>query len=164
MKTLHSLNVTCDEDQLQRLDLTQRWPTLQKLLHSLQQEKVLSFNTTVLQHVLQSLPTSYEEPRPKMLVHGDLYARHLIIEQGQLRGIHRGDPALDLAAVYTCLPTESHATFWQEYGPVSPETLSLAGFQALYSAAMILNYGLHEQDQALFAAGQQAMLWLQQLC
>ena len=95
-----------------------------------------------------------------LLVHGDFYSRHLILnESNEVTGvIDWGDiglchPAIDLAITYTFLPVTSHVQFEQEYGPISQNTWELARFRALYSASLTSMYGASIQDQNLVSVG-----------
>lgn len=107
--------------------------------------------------------------RNDILVHGDLYARHLIVQTSiedrrtELAGIidwgdvHRGDPYLDLALAHSLLPTAARQAFWRGYeakrGPVSQDTWKLARFRSLYSSLMIAVYGNDINDRALVDEG-----------
>ncbi len=95
------------------------------------------------------------------LVHGDLYARHLLVdERDRLCGVidwgdvHIGHPGTDLAIARGYLPERSEARFRDAYGHrIDDSTWALAGFQALYSAVAILTYGHHVGDADLVAEG-----------
>jgi aminoglycoside phosphotransferase (APT) family kinase protein len=95
------------------------------------------------------------------LVHGDLYARHLLVDgHDRLCGVidwgdlHIGHPGIDLAIARGYLPPRSEARFRRAYGhPIDDSAWALAGFQALYSAVAILSYGHHVGDADLVAEG-----------
>lgn len=98
-------------------------------------------------------------PRPAVVVHGDLYARHLLVDEaGGLAGvidwgdIHLGDPALDLAAAKLVLPAALHDTFLAEYGPVDAVTWNRATYRAIHHAALELAYGVDRGDGDLIDA------------
>jgi aminoglycoside phosphotransferase (APT) family kinase protein len=104
-------------------------------------------------------------PRPAVVVHGDLYARHLLVDDaGALAGVidwgdvHLGDPALDLAAAQLVLPPALHDAFLAAYGPVDAVTWDRATYRAIHHAALELAYGIERNDHdlidaALFAFG-----------
>src|SRR5262249_51211727 len=57
------------------------------------------------------------------LLHGDLYARHLLLDESDHLAavidwgdVCIGDPAVDLSIVYTFLPPGARDAFWAEYG------------------------------------------------
>jgi aminoglycoside phosphotransferase (APT) family kinase protein len=94
------------------------------------------------------------------VVHGDLYARHVLVGPGGgLAGVidwgdvHAGDPAVDLAIAHAMLPLAAHPAFLAAYGPVDERTWARARFRALDSCALIVEYGDAVGDEGLVAAG-----------
>ena len=91
----------------------------------------------------------------KCLVHGDLYFKHLIFNQGRLRGIiDWGDlginnPVVDLAIIWGFYPKKYHPLFHEIYGLVDPEAWQYARFLGLYMAITLVLYGLDIQDKYL---------------
>ena len=101
-----------------------------------------------------------ELPGPLALVHGDLYARHLLVDDaGQLAGIidwgdiHLGHPAIDLSIAFSFLPPSSHAVFRGAYGPIDDLAWRSARFRALYYATVLLIYALDTDDADLRREG-----------
>jgi aminoglycoside phosphotransferase (APT) family kinase protein len=94
---------------------------------------------------------------PPVLLHGDLYARHLLLDDaGDLTGVLDwgdvclGDRALDLSVVYSFLPPAAHAAFWSAYGETSETTRRRAHFLALTRYGInLLAYALDVGDTAL---------------
>ena len=91
-----------------------------------------------------------------VLIHGDLYARHLLVdEQGRLCGVidwgdvHLGDPALDLSISHSFLPTAAHAAFRNAYGKIDAETWTLARFRALAHTVTLMPYARETGDADL---------------
>lgn len=105
---------------------------------------------------------------PHALVHGDLYARHVLVDaDGRPCGVidwgdvHVGAPALDLALGHLLLPPDARAEFLAAYGrPVPAEDWALARFRALYSALAVVAYGLDVDDRPLREEGTRALGWL----
>jgi aminoglycoside phosphotransferase (APT) family kinase protein len=100
----------------------------------------------------------------RRIVHGDLYARHVVLDpHGRAAGVidwgdvHFGDPALDLAIAHLLLPREAHAAFRTRYGPVDDRTWNAARYRAIYHAVLELEYGLRIHDEALQSAGSAAL-------
>ena len=98
------------------------------------------------------------------LVHGDLYARHLLVDDaGMLSGVidwgdvHVGHPALDLSIAHGLLPPEAHATFRAAYGPIDEATWRLAAFRALQHATVTTTYAHATGDETLLNEGLQVL-------
>lgn len=59
---------------------------------------------------------------PPLWLHGDLHSENLLVLDGELSGIvdfgdiTAGDPATDLAVVWSFLPSSAAPTFWRTYG------------------------------------------------
>jgi len=91
----------------------------------------------------------------KVLVHGDLYCRHLLFNQNELTGIiDWGDvginsPACDLMVVFSFYPEHCHDEFFALYGEVESNTRQYARFLGLYSAISVMVYGHDIGDQVL---------------
>jgi|GEM_PF-1415121 len=91
-----------------------------------------------------------------VLGHGDLYARHLLLnDKLHLSGIidwghcELMNPAVDLRVVYQFLPKSSHINFWQIYGAVDSDTQVIAKMLAINNAAAIGWYAHQVDDKAL---------------
>jgi len=89
-------------------------------------------------------------------VHGDLYVRHLLLdEQARLTGVidwgdlHLGDPAVDLALAWSFLPRSAHATFRAAYGEIDAGAWRLARLRALVSGLALWLYGHDRRDEDL---------------
>jgi aminoglycoside phosphotransferase (APT) family kinase protein len=97
------------------------------------------------------------EDRDKTIVHGDLYARHFLLDDRNcLAGVidwgdvHYGSPAIDLEILFDFLPKESRAIFIQAYGPVKKEALALAQFRSISHTLTLLQYAHLIHDAVLF--------------
>ena len=104
--------------------------------------------------ILDEVPRGKE--RPRCLIQGDLYSRHLIVDvDGAVTGVidwgdsHLGDPAVDLMIALTFLPAEATDAFLDAYGPVDPATWRLARFAALWHAASCALYARDIDDADL---------------
>lgn len=116
-----------------------------------------------LEKIVAEAPRSWR-PEPKSLVHGDLYARHLLVdERGRPAGVidwgdlHYGDPAVDLAFVHGFLPPKARESFLRHYGPVEEGRWRVARLRALFSALNVLVYGRDVNDEDLVREGRWAV-------
>lgn len=98
---------------------------------------------------------------PSTWVHGDLHARNVLVAEGAISGIIdwgdicTGDPATDLAAFWTVLPTrEARLRAIKAYGSISKTTLRRARALAAFFGIILLDTGLsdHPQHAAMGAA------------
>jgi len=93
--------------------------------------------------------------RPKAVCHGDFHFRHVLVEDGRMRGVIdwidlcRGGPALDLQIVWGVLPADARPAYFAEYGDVDAETLLRARVIAFHLGAALLDYGHQERIPAL---------------
>jgi aminoglycoside phosphotransferase (APT) family kinase protein len=93
---------------------------------------------------------------PLHVVHGDLYARHLLLDQrNRLSGVidwgdaHYGLAAVDLSVVHMMVPATSHDAFFEEYGPVDERTWRFARYRARHHASYALESALALGDERL---------------
>jgi aminoglycoside phosphotransferase (APT) family kinase protein len=102
-------------------------------------------------------------------VHGDLYARHLLVNgDRRLCGVidwgdlHLGDRAVDLGIAFSFLPPNARAAFRAAYDagadvPIDEATWDRARFRALHYGAVLVLYGAEVGDAAIRAAGEYAL-------
>lgn len=83
------------------------------------------------------------------LVHGDLYARHVLVDDaGAATGVidwgdcHVGDVAVDLSLAHHMLPPSAHDAFRRAYGSIDEPTWRLARFRAVVHATACLKYAV----------------------
>ena len=111
----------------------------------------------ILDHIRRSLSRSFHyEPRTNVLVHGDLYVRHLLVSgEREICGVidwgdvHLGDPGLDLSIAWSFLPPDSHTTFRNAYGAIQETTWTFARLRALHYGLVLKKYGQHLEDADL---------------
>jgi aminoglycoside phosphotransferase (APT) family kinase protein len=81
-----------------------------------------------------------------VLVHGDLHARHVLVERGRLSGVIDwgdvcvGDPSIDLLVVWSTLQPRARETFFDEYGEVGDATRLRAQVLAIFLSATLADY------------------------
>lgn len=95
-------------------------------------------------------------PPANTLVHGDLYFRHLLVDDGarpcgviDWGDVHLGQRSLDLALVAGFLPPAGREIFHKVYGDVDDATWSLARYRALEVSAILIAYGRDRGDADL---------------
>lgn len=152
-------------DALQRSDSLTRLPVLEERLSRLVSSLPSGSSLDELLAMARHNATAPPHSGPPVLVHGDLYSRHLLLgDDDTLAGVidwgdvHRGDPALDLSLVFGLLPAEARPAFFQAYGTIDDETEGRARFRALFHAAALLDYGLATSDQPLVNSARRSLV------
>jgi aminoglycoside phosphotransferase (APT) family kinase protein len=162
LKSLHAISeeealmLGAQPDNLGKLDVPFRRQQTEENLAKIKELGLFDDCDTLLA-ILNDLK-DVRDVGPKSLVHGDLYARHLLVdEQGALSGVidwgdvHIGNPAVDLKILFDFLPKEARQQFIEAYGPINKNTLQLALFRALCHTAICLLYGHDVGDKDLVA-------------
>ncbi|HEY6325263.1 MAG TPA: phosphotransferase [Candidatus Cybelea sp.] len=142
-----------------RFDHVRMRPKFLERLHALQAAGLVRDRKALIAFLDRVAPVG---PRADRLavVHGDLYARHVLVDE-HLRvsgvidwgDVHLGDPALDLSIAFSAISPRARDAFFEAYGAVDPRTLELARYRAIYHCAMTAHYGLRIGDAELIAAG-----------
>lgn len=166
LQTLHATpeeawaGTTMPGDEIGRMDTEKRVPQIEQLFAELEEQGLVS-SIDPWVPLLRDLPRG---PRPRCLVHGDLYVRHLLVDDaGGLCGVidwgdvHLGDPACDLMIALTFLPADTRADFEAAYGPIDEPSWRRAGVRALQHMATITLYGRDIGDQDLFREGRSGL-------
>lgn len=111
-------------------------------------------DTQALRQVLDDV---HPDPGRIVISHGDLYSRHLLLEQGRVSGVIDwgdvclSDEAHDLMLVFGFLPPEARPAFFKEYGAISASTSSRARFRAVVHTLHVYRYARAIGDAALLA-------------
>lgn len=149
-------------DDIERANLAKRAPLLRQRLNEIAPE--YGGDIAALQSLTDRLAETPPYAAPPRWVHGDLYARHLLIdEEHRLCGVidwgdaHLGDPALDLSIAFSFLPPEARSAFRAAYGPIDDATWARARFRALTYGAVLIHYGVQVGDAPIRAAGEVAL-------
>jgi len=143
---------------LKRCDIQGRWPIAFENVKKIQALGLFA-QCDKLFALLESLK-NVKEYGPHRLVHGDLYARHLLVNhERELCGVidwgdvHVG-PAIDLQIVYSFLPRSAHRDFFDVYGPIDEGTRQVALFRAIYHTTLTnVLYGHDVGDKDLLDEG-----------
>jgi len=149
-------------DELGRLDHQRRMRPHRERMAFLADRRIAHLDA--LGSWLEAHPPRAIADAARTCVHGDLYARHLLLdERGDLAGIidwgdiHLGDPALDLAIAHLVLPASAHERFRRTYGPIDDDTWTTARYRAIYHAIVELDYGIREHDAGMRESGSAAL-------
>lgn len=168
LQALHSLELESIRsiaklDEMGRLDLEKRVPQTHGQLDRIEEHQLVE-HPQKLRDTTDRATHLTRQPRAAAIVHGDLYARHLIVDDDdRLAGVidwgdvHFGDPAVDLGVVFMFLPPSSHDSFWQSYGTVDDATWQLARFRALQHQSVVVNYAHEIGDEDLLREAQMAL-------
>jgi aminoglycoside phosphotransferase (APT) family kinase protein len=97
-------------------------------------------------------------------VHGDLYARHVLVDEAKRPcgvidwgDVHAGERADDLAIAYSLLPSAARARFFEAYGDADTATRDRARLYAIHSGVVVSVYGRNVGDRDLVAMGKAAL-------
>jgi aminoglycoside phosphotransferase (APT) family kinase protein len=152
-------------DTLGRLDFEARIPVARDRLIRLKSLGLVP-DPKLLLEILELFPRDFS-PRSDTLVHGDLHALHLMVDDsGVLTGAidwgdaHFGDPAADLMAAHIFLPARFHGEFRRSYGPISDSAWQAARLRGLWHSATVLEYAHGIADQTLVREAQRALAFL----
>jgi aminoglycoside phosphotransferase (APT) family kinase protein len=91
----------------------------------------------------------------RVLTHGDLHIRHLLVTARALRGVIdwgdmcRSDPAIDLMLVWLLLPPAGRQRFVEAYGPIDDEASLRARVLALFLGLTLAVYARDTGHAAL---------------
>ena len=154
--TLNPLFDRVDREQM-LLWLQERFDVVKKIFDLERYEKII-------QHIIAESSSYKARLKPVVIVHGDLYHRHLLFnKKGRLAGIiDWGDSCLsdrvvDLAIVYQFLHPDVREKFFAAYGDVSIEELAYARFLGLYYIISMLWFGNDRQDKSLITSSLTAL-------
>ena len=144
-------NLGLDIDLLGRIDPEKRIPTARTALNDVQQRGLMP-DLQPLVAFVDDIARRHEAEEPAhtaslVLVHGDLYAAHLLIDaSGALSGVidwgdlHAGNPAADLMIAHLFLPPSAHPVFRAAYGQIPEADWRMARFRAVYHASVVAAY------------------------
>jgi aminoglycoside phosphotransferase (APT) family kinase protein len=149
-------------DPLHRLDISRRKQQLETHIEQLKLTGLWNDFLALDTYVSSLRYIDYKNR--EVLVHGDLHFRNLLVDdEGTLSGVidwgdvHIGHPAVDLAIVYSFLPPEGRALFYEIYGHVDDETKKLAQFRAVYTSVVLLLYSHDLGDKKLMEASRESL-------
>jgi aminoglycoside phosphotransferase (APT) family kinase protein len=151
---LRSLHIAAPENapvnHLRGCPLQQRTAAVESRMHRL--SRVTDFVTPRL---IQAWNEALAAPldMPPAWIHGDLYSRNVLVKRGVVSGIidwgdmTSGDPATDLACVWSLFSNSSSREFFVAYGSVSEVTIKRAKGWAISFGVMLLDTGLADNPR-----------------
>jgi len=93
----------------------------------------------------------------RVLVHGDLHARHVLVDGERPSGVIDwgdtavGDPAVDLMVAWAAFAPAERAAFWAAYGPAGADRRLRARATALHVCAVLATQAAADGQQRLLA-------------
>lgn len=147
------------EDEIGRLDHAERMSKLDGRFAALSAAGLIGDVAPLLEALNAIAP---QGPRRERLciVHGDLYAKHVFVEEdGGVQGVidwgdvHLGDPAIDLSVAFELLPPQWRSVFERAYGEIDERTRELARYRAIYHAVLVAYYGYRIGNEETLHAG-----------
>jgi aminoglycoside phosphotransferase (APT) family kinase protein len=161
LATLHNLPVPPDapEEGLGKTDLPRRLALFQDRLTQI--SPFLGQRAENVTREVERLADTPPIPEEDCLVHGDLYARHVLVgEDRALCGVIDwgdvclGSRELDLSVAVSMLTQRGLDRFKDLYGSVSEAAWARARFRALFYGIVLIHYGLSQGEQALVETGE----------
>jgi aminoglycoside phosphotransferase (APT) family kinase protein len=141
-------------DPLGRGDPTVRVPRIRERLAELEELR-LGPAAEAFEPLLAAAGALPASPA-QVLVHGDLHARHVLVDDaGTPTGVVDwgdvclADPSVDLSLVWSLLPRSARSAFQAAYGPIDEATHVRARMLAVHLCASLAVYGRTEGLQAL---------------
>ena len=165
LKQLHSITeakayeIGAETQVFDRTNMAHLIELMRERVAKINTQNIATINMQAFEHELQ-ITKSIRLPDNKVLVHGDMYCRHLMFNQNELTGvIDWGDvginnPAVDSAIVFSFYPKAWHQSFFDIYGEIDKDTLAYARFLGLYSGITVLLYSHSMGDQLLLIEDQ----------
>ena len=163
LRALHTIphhDLDAPLDTIDRADLERRKPRARSGLALLRARGVIDDAAPWERLLAEATPP----PQDTCLLHGDLYARHLLLDgAGRLSGVidwgdvHAGDPAVDLAVAFNYLPAIARPAFIAAYGVINARTWQRARIRALLHGIDVARYASETGDAALLGAARRAL-------
>ena len=169
LKRLHSITeseartIEAKDQVFDRTDADRAINSLTERVEKINARNIASINLSVFDEEMKTA-SAISLPKMKVLVHGDLYCRHLMFDQEELVGIiDWGDvginnPAVDLGVVFSFYPADCHKDFFDIYGDIDSQICAYARFLGLYSAITVMLYGHDIEDPQLVQEAKASIL------
>jgi aminoglycoside phosphotransferase (APT) family kinase protein len=143
-------------DTIGKLDVPLRIRRTHEGLQTLRGAVVSAELEKKMVEVLEAQSAAPPPRGPHVLLHGDVYSRHLLLDETrQLAGvidwgdIMYGHRATDLGGVLTFLPATARDAFFSAYGEIDAATMQLSRFRAVTHHVWVGRYAHEQKDAAL---------------
>ena len=161
LRELHSPHVarlvgaSLPVDPMRRADMGLRIPHARRRLDEVMAAGLWE-QTDAVEHLLADA-TGLPPPPRTLVLHGDLHARHVLVESGSGRAtgvidwgdVSAGDPSADLSIAYGAFVGPARAAFMKAYGPIDGLTELRGRVIATFLAAALLGYAADRGMDAL---------------
>jgi aminoglycoside phosphotransferase (APT) family kinase protein len=146
-------------DEVKRLDHAVRRPKAVERLNELHAQGLVDNADSLIAYLDAIAPQGARE-EALALVHGDFYARHILLDDTRNASgvidwgdVHIGDVAVDVSGAFAVLPPSVRGAFFDAYGSIGERTAELARYRAIYHSALLAHYGMHVDEADLLRAG-----------
>lgn len=165
LQELHDLPVLNEHvEQLKgehqwRLDVENRTQRVQEFMTQYAQYFTLhGFDCDKLITIMHNFKNLNTQCRQKCYLHGDLYAKHIIVDQAGLPSglidwgdVHIGHPGIDIAVGIMIFTEQCLKSFLQAYQKIDSTTLEVAIFKAYYHSILAFAYFAHIKEMTTLA-------------
>lgn len=158
LNELHAIPLTEDirqrvlPDQMGRVNIPKRTQQIRSKIYVVR-ELGMEFDNDLLEDLFRRLATLSTQ-RPYTLVHGDLHARNVLIEdRSTLSGIidwgdvHLGDPAKDMAFPLSFFNASAFGEFKEQYTLFDADTFCLSTMAAISNSCHLAEYALDIKEE-----------------
>jgi aminoglycoside phosphotransferase (APT) family kinase protein len=163
LRVLHAIphdGLDAPPDRIGRLDLGPKIDTLLQRLDALAAAGVIRHTAPWRALVAEVPPVGSAH----VLVHGDLYARHLLVDDAERVAavidwgdVHVGDPAVDLSVAWSFLSPRDRPAFRAAYGAIDERNWRLARVRAIWHTTVVTLYAHERGDTPLVAEGRRGL-------
>lgn len=173
LKQLHHLTVDTQirsilkSDPIDKLNVKKIEKRLTEYSLLVKDNSLAAYKSTISK--ISSSCRGLEFERRECIVHGDLYSRHIILnENKQISGIiDWGDvmldePTIDLSLAHSFLPIEAHESFKLNYGNISDNNWLIARLRAVSYGVSLAAFGYDTGDRAVHQEGLNILAFIQE--
>ena len=146
-------------DPFGRADAASRAVRARDVMAELRATTLDGLDDPVVEEVLAAGEAAGPPPTETVLSHGDLYSRHVLVDENGATTavIDWGDlcmapRSVDLSVAYSALAGPSRDAFFAEYGSIDADTELRARVMAIFSAASVAAYARELDDRILLAS------------
>lgn len=146
-------------DPFGRADAVSRAGRARDVMAELRATRLDGLDDPAVEEVLAAGEAAGPPPTETVLSHGDLYSRHVLVDENGATTavIDWGDlcmapRSVDLSVAYSALTGPARDAFFAEYGPIDADTELRARVMATFSAASVAAYARELDDRILLAS------------